>query len=117
MIYGVTAFGFTLHMHYCCGKLDKVSLVAAKDACPYGQGIKSKGCCDNKEYHFAIKADQEVSNNNTITCHARVVPCILSPFTFFSFSYYQSPLHPTDTGPPVLASTLPLFIQYSVYRI
>ncbi|WP_148661191.1 hypothetical protein [Flavisolibacter tropicus] len=42
LVYGVASAGATLHLHYCCGKLDKISFSAAHNKdCPKKTALSS----------------------------------------------------------------------------
>lgn len=120
LIYGVTSFGMTLHIHYCCGKPDKISLSSkisktCKFETPGHNTVDSKSCCDNKTYEFKIKADQE-------TISQQIPSFELQPVNTFSgyssrLLYLQKvPVNFLSAGPPFL-SFIPLFITNCVYRI
>ncbi len=120
VIYGVTSFGMTLHLHYCCGKLDKVSLSSKiSAACKFettgdNKTIHNKSCCDNKEFELKIKADQETSSQQILSFELQPVN---TPGYSSRLLYLQkAPVNFLYTGPPFLSS-IPLFITNCVYRI
>ncbi len=117
LVYGVTSFGMTLNMHYCCGKLDKVSFSSNQTkACKSTATIHSKGCCDNKKFELKIKADQETGSKQTTTFSFQP----LNLFSLYSSNIFlieKSPLNVLSTGPPLTLSATPLFIKYCIYRI
>ena len=50
LVYGAASSGMTLHLHYCCGKLDKIDLAPVKHkGCGSEHKLGKKSCCDNKE--------------------------------------------------------------------
>jgi len=116
LVYGVTSFGMTLHLHYCCGKVDKISL--SYKGVTNGTSetfIHSKGCCDSKEYELKIKADQEAGPGQIILLpHHPVIA--FAAYTFHLPDFQKIPVNFLSTGPPVI-SRIPLFIQYCIYRI
>ena len=70
-------------MHYCCGKLDKVSLSskiskACKFETPGHNTVHSKNCCDNKTYEFKIKADQETSSQQIASFELQPINTLLA---------------------------------------
>ena len=121
VIYGVTSFGMTLHLYYCCGKLDKVSLSSkTSGACKFETGgnnqtIHNKSCCDNKEFELKIKADQETSSQQILSFDHQLANTL---FGYLSRLLYlqKAPVNFLSTGPPFLSS-IPLFITNCVYRI
>jgi len=120
LIYGATSFGMTLHMHYCCGKLDKVSLSskiskACKFETPGHNTVHSKNCCDNKTYEFKIKADQETSSQQVASFELQPINILLG-YSLRLFYFQKAPVNFLSAGPPFLSS-IPLFITNCVYRI
>jgi hypothetical protein len=61
LVYGVSSSGMTLHLHYCCGKLDAIDLTPVKHNCSEKTTIGKKSCCDNKELNFNLSADQKAA--------------------------------------------------------
>ncbi|HWJ29342.1 MAG TPA: hypothetical protein VNS32_22570 [Flavisolibacter sp.] len=59
MVYGLSSTGMTVHFHYCCGKLDKVSLEPVKGKCEGAAGMKNKSCCDSKQVTLKLKREQQ----------------------------------------------------------
>jgi hypothetical protein len=116
LVYGVTSFGITLHLHYCCGKLDKLSFVSkAPTACKFENSIHNKGCCNNKDYELKIKADQDVSSNQIISfAH---LPFTLFPVSSSNLFFFQKEPNLLSKGPPLILIPIPLFIKYCDYRI
>jgi hypothetical protein len=118
VLYSATSFGMTLHMHYCCGKLDKVSFSSKSSYnCKfYKATINSKSCCDNKDFEIKMKIDQEASSNHFVSFEQQ--PFVsLHLYTSHLFFLYKVPFNILTSGPPPIVSATPLFIQYSVYRI
>ena len=58
LVYGASSSGMTLHLHYCCGKLDRIDLSPVQHHCGGESKVSKKSCCDNKELNFDLKADQ-----------------------------------------------------------
>lgn len=59
MVYGLSSSGMTVHFHYCCGKLDKVSLEPVKGKCESSSLVKPKKCCDSKQVELKLKGEQQ----------------------------------------------------------
>lgn len=59
MAYGLSSSGMTVHFHYCCGKLDKISLEPVKGKCEGARSMKSKSCCDSKQVKLQLKGEQQ----------------------------------------------------------
>ena len=117
LVYGVTSFGMTLHMHYCCGKLDKVSLSSKEiKSCKFETTIHSKGCCDNKNYELKIKADQEPGSRQPTTFLFQT-PTLFPLYLSNLLTLEKRPVTLLSNGPPIIFSDTPLFIKYCIYRI
>ena len=59
LMYGFSSTGMTLHLHYCCGKLDKIDFTPVKEKhCGAGHKMGKKSCCDNKEVSLQLQSDQ-----------------------------------------------------------
>ena len=110
--------GMTLHFHYCCGKIDKVDVVAVKkEDCGSPKHVDKKDCCDNKQLELKIKDDQQkdaesksldkpaLSENDLNTTDLSVPFLTEVPVTGF-----------TDTSPPLFSSKA-LLQLYCIYRI
>jgi hypothetical protein len=85
LVYGVSSSGMTLHLHYCCGKLDQIDLSPVKHTCGGENKPGKKSCCDNKELNFNLKADQ--------------TPVKLLVPTFHSFAVKPTPVEFHLSGP------------------
>ncbi len=117
LVYGVTSFGMTLHMHYCCGNLDKVSFSPKEiKTCKSTATIHSAGCCNNKNLELKIKADQETGSKQITTFSFQPLN-LFFPYSSNLFLLNKKPLDVLSTGPPLSLSATPLFIKYCVYRI
>jgi len=58
-MYGFSSTGMTLHLHYCCGKLDAIDLSPVKDEhCSSGHKLVKKSCCDEKQVSLKLKPEQ-----------------------------------------------------------
>lgn len=116
LVYGVASAGATLHLHYCCGKLDKISFSAAHNKdCPKKDGA-FKRCCDSKQLEFKIKSDQE-PGTKWITVHKDLTPTVQAAACYLLIPTQKIPVNEYATGPPLVVSPVPLFIKNCVYRI
>ena len=115
LAYGVSSFGMTLHMHYCCGKLDKISLSSKVSAgSKFETSVQGKSCCGDKEYQLKIKVDQEAGSKQVSSYS--IAPVVLFPAYGSNVLYFQKTTADLpSTGPPL--SQVPLFIKYCIYRI
>ncbi|NTS42962.1 hypothetical protein HRG84_18895 [Flavisolibacter sp. BT320] len=116
LVYGLSASGATIHLHYCCGMLEKVSLTTDHNPdCPE-KGINKKDCCDSKKLDLKIKADQNLA--------AKWVASFQAGSEALAVQEYRQPvLIPIaietvfTTGPPLAGSSVPLFLRNRVFRI
>jgi hypothetical protein len=114
LVYGVSSSGMTLHLHYCCDKLDKIDLSPVKHSCGGENKISKKSCCDNKELSFNLKADQ--------TAVKLLVPAFQSPAIkptqaefHISSSFKAKKSEPQIFAPPPLEKNL--HTLFCIYRI
>jgi hypothetical protein len=117
LAYGLSSTGMTLHFHYCCGKLDAITLSSyTKKVCPT-QSVSGKGCCDNKHIELKLKQDQEPGAKEAGT--HKVLPSLPGYSSVFYPVYVKAdrPVNEFSTGPPVAASSLPLFMRNRTFRI
>ena len=105
-----------MHLHYCCGQLDKISLTPAEETdCPV-KAVSSKDCCDSKHVELKVKADQERSAKWSLP--QLEAPAPQAPaYTYLLGHAQQVPVHPFATGPPSGLTPVPLFIRNCVFRI
>jgi hypothetical protein len=116
LVYGFASTGATLHLHYCCGKLDKVSFSTEHNPkCPKKEGVY-KNCCDSKQVDIKIKADQQPVVKWVTLQQDSGSTLPLASFLFEGpIKKIVASVH--TTGPPVRPSSVPLFIRHCVFRI
>ena len=115
LVYGLSASGATIHLHYCCGMLEKVSLTTEHNPdCPE-KGSDKKDCCDSKKLDLKIKADQNLA--------AKWVASFQACSEALPIQDYRQPVFTPGkietvftTGPPVAGNKIPLFIRNRVFR-
>lgn len=110
------AFGFTVHSHYCGGKLKSIALSKISEEGCCGSEEESAGCCSDKEDAFKLKEDHR--NSPTISIAPQdfsfsVVETILyfelpELNTLFSISNYHAP--------PVFYDN-PIYLKNQVFLI
>ncbi len=118
LVYAISSSGTTLHIHYCCGKIDKIDFKADKrDHCPFDKKLSQKSCCDNKEVEFKIKGDYKAE------IEAKVLFKDITAYVSFLHAAFEEPLfisnylfHFSDASPPLSAS-MPLYIFDCTYLI
>lgn len=118
LIYAVSSSGATLHIHYCCGKIDKIDFNSSKkEHCPFSDKAFQKSCCDNKQVELKIKNDYKVETEaklppRNITAYVNSVHAVFDTSLFIS----SNPLYFSGVSPP-LSAPVPLYILDCVYRI
>jgi hypothetical protein len=116
LVYGAASVGATLHLHYCCGKLEKITFSAAHNkACPKKDDA-FKRCCDSKQVDFKIKADHE-PGAKWIYVNKDLTPPFHTAAYYLLTPTQKIPVNEYATGPPLASSPIPLFIKNCVYRI
>lgn len=128
-VYGFSATGATLHFHFCCGKLDDISLVAPDEvACKMkapkpenahcskmAKPAEKKACCDEKQVSFKVKDAHSHAQAVKIFAAAYTVPKTLYGFDAVTEPLASSFIEPTIFAPPPLPR--PLHQLYCTYRI
>jgi hypothetical protein len=118
LVYGVTSSGMTITLHYCCGKLDDISLTGnAEKRCPMGgKHIKNTSCCKDTQLTAKLTTDQQTIAKWVQASHQGVVVPASSSFPLDYTAQYVS-VNRLARGTPVPISSLPLFIKHCVFRI
>lgn len=115
--YGLSSFGMTLHIHYCCGKVDNVKLAPVKDhSCGVDKPGKKKACCDDKQVDLKIKADYKNESSAWLKIKSFAEAPVVAHFfqvvaagsNVFDYRKNYSPPH---------ERSVPLYIQHCIYRI
>lgn len=117
--YGLSSFGMTLHVHYCCGKIDKVKLAPVKeDKCPVDKKAKKKGCCDDRQVDLKIKTDYKNETSTLLKFRS------FNDLLFFGYDFSSAvpgaardiPTYSKPVSPPSGTGT-PLYKRHCIYRI
>lgn len=127
LVYGLSATGMSVSLHFCCGKLDGITISSQKKkSCNPFQEEKScakshdsfskERCCDDKHLEFKLKSDQEPSAKWIHAYKQLTAPAISTPSIIF-WQPQHLPVNELATGPPLATSSLPLFIKNRVFRI
>ena len=62
LVYGLTSSGMTINLHYCCGKLDGISIFAKEqNSCKSPNHEKNNGCCNDKLISASLPSDQQLA--------------------------------------------------------
>ncbi len=117
LVYGLPSTGASLHLHFCCGKLDDVSFSVTHNPGCTEEKTDSKVCCNNVALDLKIDADQEPLAKLLPLPNA--VPASINTFYTGQSAlpatvvYTANPVH----GPPLSAALLPVYIRNCVFRI
>lgn len=119
LVYGLSSSGMSVHLHFCCGKLDDVSLTSQKKkSCTKEDhdSLSKKRCCDDKQLEFKLKADQEPSAK-WVQAYQQLASPAIAAVSYIFWQPQHQPVNELATGPPKAVSSLPLFIKNRVFRI
>lgn len=117
VFYFIVASGFAVNIHYCGGKLKKISL-AQNEGCCCGPKKKTKGCCKEKTLICKIKDNQKTTRQIAIPTNSREqIKVIWIVFDFFIYSYTDIPKIALDDSPPPNCYSDPVFILNRNFRI
>ncbi len=118
LAFAFSSFGMTLHVHFCCGRVDEVKLVPISDKdCPVKKEERKKGCCDDRQVDIKIKDDYNKESARQLKLKA---PETELPNTFESIltnevvGYQVSYI--SSSSPPGVSS-FPLYKQHCIFRI
>lgn len=55
LVFTLASSGYTLNVHYCCGKIDSISWKPRQSAsCQHGTGMKDGPCCADRSVHLDV---------------------------------------------------------------
>lgn len=117
LVYGLSSSGMTVSLHYCCGKLDGVSLTGKQDkTCKMGNHSKKSNCCKDKEISASKTADHQAAAKWVNLANQPIaLPVYYVVNT--SFKDYSISIDRLARGVPVNHLKVPLFIKNCVFRI
>ena len=116
MGYGLSSIGMTVHLHYCCGKLDKIQFSApSKKHCGNKhEHISGKSCCDDKEISIKLKSDYNSEKQLIAPLHIAANKTAHLELSA-SLPLLSKKLLPEIFAPPPLQKDIPAL--YCIYRI
>ena len=116
LVYGLSSTGAIVHLDYCCGRLENISLSSSQMEDCKDVAIKAKGCCDSKQVHLKVKGEQEVSVKWASDQKLSISSInIVQGQHEIAIAY--KPISEFSNGPPLPHSSVPLFIQHCLFRI
>lgn len=118
LLYITAAVGVSLNLHYCGGKLAKVSLASHAKDCEGKTAAKADAkCCKNKQVDYKVKADQKAAPFFSAE-KAKVIDLFHTAFAGSHAQHFLSVLLceiPERAPPP--QGRVPLFLQHCTFRI
>lgn len=118
IVYGASAFGTTVHFHFCCGKLKSVNFSPATHKGCMAEGKEAmEDCCKDKAVKLELSGDQHSAKYVALSAAAGTA--VVAPFSGFTAQPLQEPLVVPHifAPPPPLLSAQPLFILHCLFRI
>lgn len=117
VFYFIVASGFAINIHYCGGKLKKVSL-AQSEGCCCGPKKKTKGCCEEKTLICKIKDNQKTTRQTAIpTNSSEQIKATWVALDFLIYSSADISKTAFKTPPPPNRYSDPVFILNRNFRI
>lgn len=117
LVYALPSTGASLHLHFCCGKLDDVSFSIKHKAGCTEQASEDVACCNNIALDLKIDADQEPLAK--LLPQLNLVPA-LPPVTHHlqaALPALKAYTANKSNGPPLAAAQPPVYIKNCVFRI
>jgi hypothetical protein len=120
--YGLASAGTSLHVHFCCGKLDNITLVPVqKKNCKENCSKEKEGCvkevvqcCNNAQIDLKLHAEQTAPAVFHFDAHPPLFE--VSPFLALTTEdvAVRQPLPADFLPPPLSQSYLTLFCVYRI---
>lgn len=115
--YGLSSFGMTLHIHYCCGKVDTVKLTPTNDhGCGVKDKSKKKGCCDDRQVEFKIKTDYKNEPSAWIKFNSFTESPVIDGSLVVTIDNNPNFGYPQNFS-SFPGNAVPLYIKHCIYRI
>jgi len=113
-IYSTAALGMSVKELYCCGKLSSMSVSFNSD----NKKSTDDGCCKTRSLLLKVKDNhlntQTVAFTTRYSTHSDI---LLSEFNIVAYSNSQLDLTGGIHGPPLLRSSIPIYILTRNFRI
>lgn len=117
MVYGLAAFGVSLHYSYCCGKLKEVSVKLDNPPVDHKCPMKGdKDCCKEKTVDLKLNQQQQVSQQ--VVFEPQLFAIDLNPIVFnWNENIITAPQSKFIPNRPPPLSCLSLTILHENFRI
>jgi len=118
-LYGLSASGMAIQLHYCCGKVASVSVgyqKSDKAGCKHGSMKKTMpGCCNDQQVSIDVDDDQGLSSTATIPAQPDVdVPAYQVAAPTVLTSLHTASIANIRGSPP--NSSVPIYLFNQVFR-
>jgi hypothetical protein len=116
LVYSLASSGYTLNVHYCCGKIDSINFTAATAAsCQHGMEMKDGPCCADRSVHFDVDDTMPAGPVTAPLPGVCILPALLLPAALVP-QVGETACQPffTDSSPPIQA---PLTVLHCSFRI
>lgn len=117
LIYGASSSGMTLHIHFCCGKVDKIDFVPVQRQCGMSHKMTTKKCCSDKEVSLKIHSEQKAEFATVSFTGANQQAKILFNYWIIEEIVFTDPLICFSDHAPPSGYDVPVHILHCVYRI
>lgn len=117
LVYGLTSSGMTINLHYCCGKLDGISIFAKEQSsCKSPSHEKNNGCCNDKLISTSLGLDQQLAikwvQASQLNFANLPYPAAKTSFTEYIISKKWFSSTAAENVP-----SIPIFLKNCVFRI
>ncbi|HSC54942.1 MAG TPA: hypothetical protein VLC98_15015 [Phnomibacter sp.] len=118
-LYGLSASGMAIQLHYCCGKVAGMSLgyeKSSKASCKHGKQMKMAGCCNDQQVQIDTSNDQGIAGGVVLPAQAELhlpVQSIVSAFAFLQPVDTPVAVAPEPSPPP---GSVPIYLYNKVFR-
>ncbi len=119
LIYAVSSSGMTLYVHYCCGEIDDVSVMAKaphNEGCHNGEHIDNSSCCADETVDLKFKSDENLVAsllNHMQQVQVAVLPQPAKPIV----PERKEVKSPLSKGPPERLSATSIYLANCNFRI
>lgn len=116
LVYSLASSGYTLNVHYCCGKIDSINFTAATaSSCQHGMEMKDGPCCADRSVHFDVDDTMPAGPVTAPLPGVYTLPALLLPAALVP-QVEETACLPffTDSSPPQQA---PLTVLHCTFRI
>jgi hypothetical protein len=117
-LYGLSASGMAVQLHYCCGKVAGVSLgyqKSNKAGCKHGMKMTMPGCCNDQQVSIDVDDNQGVTNGVIIPAQPEFeLPGFSIALSSVVFSANVQAVANIRGSPPT--SSVPIYLFNQVFR-